>query len=84
MIYEPSRKSIEDESTRILEAFLRRYRAPAEMKDVVPLLDVSAKLVETAAFSAASMIDKDVVVELIQIAAQLEAQAVKLRGMPHT
>lgn len=81
MTCEKLRTKNEDEAALILEAFLSRYEKPTRLEDVIPLLEVSAKLVETAAYSAAGMVDKTIVVDIILIAAQLEAKATKFRGL---
>ncbi len=76
--------SVEKAGLPLSEAMQRLVEAlstPNGVDEAVSFIDVSARLVQAAAFGIAPKVPEPEVVDLIQLAAQLEAHANKLRGV---
>jgi hypothetical protein len=58
-----------------LQDYLETPKTPARLSEVAALLIMASKLVETAAYGAAGRIREKVVIDLFELAAQLETQA---------
>ncbi len=68
-----------DQAQRLVQ-LVDELSEPECLADTIVLVEVAAHLVETAAFEAAESIHESQVVDLINLAAQLEAYAAKLSG----
>lgn len=64
-----------------MQRLFEALATPDGVDEAVSFIDVSARLVQAAAFGIATKTPETEVVDLIQLAAQLEAHANKLRGV---
>lgn len=74
-------KGVETPLTEMMQRLIEAMSTPNGMDEAVSFIDVSARLVHAAAFGVASKITEAELIDLIQLAAQLEAHANKLRGV---
>lgn len=73
-------KKADNPLTEVMQRLTETRSTPDGVDEAVSFIDVSARLVHAAAFGVASKITEAELIDLIQLAAQLEAHANRLRG----
>lgn len=65
----------------VMQEIVKALPEPDGMPDVISMIEISSRLVEAAGYGCAAELGEADVIELFQLAAQLELKAKKLHGM---